>query len=191
MRKRWKYILAVGLVVSLAIPARGAGDVGEIRVMLDFPDGIVAQGAVTLYYAGRADGEHYRLTDSFGGGLVKQEDAQSQTLALWLAETAEGRGIPRILDADGTAWFSGMEEGLYLLVQSEQSPGLDPVAPMLIPMPYEGQWELVALPQYAVVMTQVPTTGQPPTLTLAAMTMALSGTGLGICFGILRKKYRI
>ena len=187
MKKRRMYMAAV-MVVCLAIPARSAGDTGEIRVMLDYPDGIVAQGAVTLYYAGRADGDHYRLMDSFGGGLVKQEDAQSQTLALWLAETAEGRGVPRILDADGTAWYSGMEEGLYLLVQSEQSPGLDPVSPMLIPMPYEGQWELVALPQYAVVMTQVPTTGDPLTPALAAM--ALSGIGLGICSGILRKQFR-
>lgn len=189
MQGKWMYA-AVGMVIALglAMPVRASQPSGQIRVMLDFADGEVHKGSVTLYYAGTPQNDHYRLLEGFGGGLVKREDAQSQTLANWLAESAEGRGIPRILDADGTAWFTGLEEGLYLLVQSEPSRGLDPVPPMLIPIPYEDQWELIALPQYGITLSQIPTTGQDHRITIATAAMVLSGMGLGGCFLYSRKK---
>lgn len=180
---------ALILVMGLLIPAKAAQALGEIRVMVDFPDGIVGKGAVTLCYVGYPEGAHYRLTDTFGGGLVKREDAQSRNLAQWLAESIGENGLPRILDADGTAWFSHLEEGLYLLVQSETSADLDDMPPLLIPVPYENQWELVALPQYSVVMTQVPETGDGSRLIPAIGAMLLSTLGLGFC-GWYRKKYQ-
>lgn len=176
------------MTVGMVIPAEAAESPGQIRVMLDFEDGEVHDGEVTLYRAGKRVGDCYRLEPAFGGGLVKEADARSEALAYWLSETVTGEGEIRILDADGTAWYSGLEEGLYLLVQSSPSEGLDPVPPMLLTVPFSGQWELVALPQYQAIQIPVPETGQHASPLIGAMGMVLSGLALYLCLERLRQK---
>lgn len=178
MRRVRMGVMAAAILWGLAVSAKAAGGIGEIGVNLDFADGEVHDGQVTLYYAAQPSGEHYLLVDSFGGGLVKKEDASSDALAQWLAEAAEGTGTPRILDADGTAWFTGLPEGLYLLVQNGQIEGVDPFAPIMIQLPYNGEWEVVAIPQYRKVLTQSPETGQRLSPMIGAMGMVLSGMAL-------------
>lgn len=187
IRKWMLCVLTAVLVTVTAIPANATRNAGGLTVMLDFADGEVHDGSVTLYYVGTAAGEHYRLTEAFGGGLVKHADSRSASLAQWLSESGESGGSPRLLDADGTAWFGGLEAGLYLLVQSQPIEGLDYVAPMLLPVPYEGQWELIALPQYSMLLTQLPPTGQTASPTLPAVTMLLSAAAL--CWLAVRKKH--
>lgn len=186
MRRGWiaAIILALGFV---GIPAKAA-QTGQVRVALDFADGEVRNGAVTLYYVGQKKEVYYLLNREFGGGLVKLEDAQSPALAMWLSESAETEGTPRILDADGTAWFSGLQEGLYLLVQSEPIEGVDPFAPMLLPIPFNGSEELAVYPQYRLIVTQIPHTGDHPAPVLGAMGMVLTSLALVICFDKRHRK---
>ncbi|MBO7253006.1 MAG: LPXTG cell wall anchor domain-containing protein [Oscillospiraceae bacterium] len=145
---------------------------------LDFADGVVHNGSVTLYRVAELEGDAYMLRPSFGGGLVRKRDAGSAALAQWLCESAQEAGDTRILDADGSAWFGSLDEGLYLLVQAEPMEGMENFAPMLIQMPSMDQWELVALPQYSAVLTQLPQTGQHFSPVLAAMVMVISGLSL-------------
>lgn len=180
-------VILAGVMLGTAVPGRAA-EWGEVRVALDFADGEVHEGAVTLYYVGEKRESYYHLIREFGGGLVKLEDARSPALALWLAESADTEGIPRILDADGTAWFSGLREGLYLLVQSEEIPGVDAFAPMLLTVPFSGSWELAAYPQYRLLVTQIPHTADHPAPVLGAMGMVLSSLALVICLDKYRRK---
>jgi hypothetical protein len=180
-------LFAAALVMGLAMPV-SAQSPGEIRVTLDFGDGEVHDGSVLLCLAATAEGEHYRLTETFGSGLVKREDVVSDALAQWLAEIAIREEKSRILDADGSACFTGLQEGLYLLVQSEEIEGADPFAPMLILLPSGGAMQLVVFPQQRSVYSQCPQTGQPNTPILGAMGMILSGMGLLICLKRIRQK---
>ena len=180
-------LFAAVLVMGLAMPV-SAQSSGEIRVTLDFGDGEVHDGSVLLCLAATAEGEHYRLTETFGSGLVKREDVVSDALAQWLAEIAIREGKSRILDADGSACFTGLEQGLYLLVQSEQIEGVDPFAPMLIVLPSGGALQLAVFPQQRRVYSQCPQTGQSNTLLIGAMGMVLSGMGLLICLERIRRK---
>ena len=181
-------ILAVVMMVAgLAVPA-AAQSVGEIRVTLDFGDGEVHDGSVIFRLAARPEGEHYRLLDAFGGGIIRREDMVSDALALWLAETVRREETARILDADGSACFTNLEEGLYLLVQGEEIQWMDPFEPILIPMPSNGQWQLSAWPQQRLILAQCPQTGQPITLLLAAMGLIFSSMGLIACYEKIRRK---
>ena len=171
-------VMAGGLVV----PASA----GTIRVTMDY--GITGpKGAVALQYAAEETQGDYRLTEAFGGGVIRREDVHGPELARWLSERA-GEGECLLLDADGNAVFDGLKAGLYLLTQTEAPDGWSCAAPVLIPMPLDGQWEVQAYPKTAVLLTESPKTGQHPAPLLGAMGLVLSGTGLYFCLEKLRKK---
>lgn len=180
-RKITIILLSIALLTCLACPAMAAEQTGSIRITLA---GQV--GEVALYLAGKPVSEGYRLEDAFGGGFVKEEDVYSTALAQWLAESADS-GRNRILDADGSAEFSGLEEGLYLLVQTEEDPEAAAVQPFLIPIPCVGQWHVEANPKTGSQDAPIPKTGQPIQPFLGAAGMVLSTAGLLLCS---RKRYK-
>ena len=188
-RKLVCVLLAAMYVVGLTMPV-SAMSTGEIRVTLDFGDGIVHDGSVMLCMAAMAEGDDYRLTETFGSGLVKREDIVSDALANWLAEIAIRSGKPRILDADGSACFTDLPEGVYLLLQTEDIAGIDPFQPMLIMLPSGGAMELAVFPLERRVYAQCPQTGQRNVPLLGAMGMILSGLGFLVCLEWLRKNKR-
>ena len=142
---------------------------------------------MTLFYAGRFSEGGYRLADSFGGGFVRQEDIHSPELAKWLSEAAVWEGERKPLQEDGSAVFSQLPEGLYLLTQSKSAQGFCQTAPFLIPIPCNGMWEITALPKMQQIYTESPKTGQHPAPILGAMGLVLSGMGLVACWDKIRK----
>lgn len=137
-------LLAVGLLLGGAIPAYAA-QTGSIRVVPETKP--PADSAVTLYHAGvEADGGYW-LDEVYGGGLVRWGDLPSLTLASWLAEheAAEGTTVP--FDAEGSATFSNLSPGLYLIKQTGISAGNDAIPPFVIELPYEDIWEITVRPQ--------------------------------------------
>ena len=187
-RKLVCVLLTAAVLAGLAVRTRAAEAAGSISVTLDYGDGQVHEESLVLYRVGSAEGDAYRLTEAFGGGLIRKEDIQSQVLARWLAAEAAGDSIQRILDADSNAYFSDLAEGLYLLVQEETAPGCSGVNPFLIPMPCYGQWQVTALPKVQKLWVESPNTGQHPAPILGAMGLVLSGLGLILCAERFRRK---
>ena len=186
MRKGiWLLCLAVWLF-SMSAVAAAAEKRGSIRVKLDAGDLPVINGAVTLYQVGVKMEDGYRITEAFGGGIIRQSDADSEKLAQWLAESAGETGIHMLLDADGNAIFSELEEGLYMLVQTERMDGFYPIYPVLLTIPQEENWDLLVHKAPAPVVTELPQTGQSPIPFLGVLGMFLSAAGLLLC----RKKIR-
>lgn len=188
MRRRLTGIVLTTVLFSGGIlSAQAAEQLGTIAVVMDHA-GASAQGAqVSLCYAGSPSEDGYRLTEFFGGGFVRREDAQSSDLAKWLSATAAGAGENQYLEEDGTAEFSGLHEGLYLLEQTRSARGFRCVAPFLIPVPCNGDWEVTALPKMQEIFTQSPKTGQHPAPIIGAMGLILSGMGLAACWDKIRK----
>ncbi len=181
-------LLTVLLLPGLCLPAEASEATGSIRVTLRSGEEPITGGTVTLYYVGSEIPEGYRLVDAYGGGIVRPEDTLSPHLAQWLAEMVGDGGKTRLLDADGSAMYSQVEEGLYLLVQNETGGDFFPILPFLLTMPYDGEWELQANPQTQQVITESPRTGQHPAPILGAMGMVLSGVGLALCVGRKRRR---
>ena len=186
MRKvMWLVCVAVWLF-SLPTVVSAADNRGSIRIKLETGDLPVINGAVTLYQVGIKMEEGYRITEGFGAGIVRKSDADSEKLAQWLAESVEEAGMSMLLDADGNAVFSELEEGLYMLVQTERIDGFYPIYPVLLTIPQEENWDVLVHKAPVPVVTELPKTGQSPIPFLGVLGMVLSATGLLLC----RKKIR-
>lgn len=154
---------------------------GSVQIRLNAGDLAVTNGAVTLYQVGITTEDGYRITESFGGGIVRQEDADSAKLAQWLAESAGASGTTMLLDADGNAVFSGLEKGLYMLVQTERMDGFYPIQPILVRIPDDDLWDVRVYREPVPVVTELPKTGQSPIPFLGVLGMFLSAAGLALC----------
>lgn len=172
---------AVALAAALSLPAQAGELGGSIRLDLEVGDFVVTNGAVKLYQVAQQGPEGYLVSDSFGGGLVKPEDALSSSLAQWLAQTAEDGGITRLLDADGCAEFSRLPDGLYLVVQSEKMDGFYPFEPFLVTIPMDGERDIQVSPPVFPIVAESPATGQDMQPFLGVAGMVVSGLGLALC----------
>ena len=181
MRKSILLLCMAALLLTLSPVAMADDGRGSIRVKLDTGDIPVINGAVTLYQVGIKVEEGYRITEGFGGGIVRKSDADSEKLALWLAESAEEQGMPMLLDADGNAVFSELEQGLYMLVQTERVDGFYPIYPVLVTVPQEDNWNPQIRREPVPVVTELPKTGQSPIPFLGVLGMLLSSAGLLLC----------
>ncbi len=188
VKRIWGAIAAALLLPVLCLPARASETEGSIQVVLRSGETPLVGGTVTLFLVGERSEDGYRILDTFGGGFVRHEDALSPQLAQWLAQMEGEPGMTRILDADGSADFSRLKEGLYLLVQNGTVEDYFPIMPFLMVLPYEGQWNVQAYPYTQQVYTECPRTGQHPAPILGALGMVLSGVGLAVCIGPIRRK---
>ena len=187
MVRRIGLVLAAAVVaVTLGIPVSAAG-AGMIRVKLDY--GVpVEKGEVMLYAVAEPVEGGYRLEQAYGGGFIRREDACSPELAQWLSERTSFEGNSRKPDGEGNTEFTGLDEGLYLLIQSAAPEGWSCAAPFLVPLPLDGEWEVLACPKQAQLLIQSPKTSQKPEPLFAAMGLVLSGVGLYFCMEKLRRK---
>ncbi|MDO5545523.1 MAG: hypothetical protein Q4F81_06835 [Eubacteriales bacterium] len=184
--KRGSMALLVGvLALGLSLPVGASEMRGTVEVRLDAGELPVTNGAVTMYLVGVPTEGGYRLLDSYGGGIVRGEDACSGNLAYWLGELA-GSGKELLLDVDGRVVFSGIEEGLYLLVQTQRMDGFYPFRSFLVEVPAQGQWTRCYEPVIMPITDEPPLTGDLG-IYLAVLGMALSGGGL-VCCGIWNRK---
>lgn len=191
VRKLMCTLFAAAMLLNLSTGANAAEEGGSIRVSLNVGELPVTNGSLSLYQVGTPVTDGYRLTEGFGGGIVKEEDAQSPHLAKWLAEGAGETGIDRLLDVDGNAKFSHLEAGLYLIMQTEKTDGFYPLEPFLLMMPSGERWHLqVNADPEPIVIDELsnPQTGQPAAPFLGAMGLVASGVGLYLCADKKRRK---
>lgn len=116
---------------------------GSVSVTMTYEGDPVGGGSLELYRVGSVaedDGNFsFELTSAFADSGVALDDVTSADLATSLAEYAETRGVAadgtyQIAD-DGTMTASGLDLGLYLVVQSEPAEGYEPCAPFLVSVP--------------------------------------------------------
>ena len=86
-----------------------------------------------------------------------------------------------LLDADGNAVFSELEEGLYILVQTQRMDGFYPIYPVLLSVPEGEIWDVQIYREPVPVVTELPRTGQSPIPFLGILGMCISALGLFLC----------
>lgn len=178
-------LLMLAAVMSLSISAGASEMKGSVEVKLDAGELPVINGAVTIYLVGIPIEGGYRLLDRYGGGIVRAEDVGSSNLAFWLGELTDG-GRELLLDVDGRVVFSGVEEGLYLVEQTQRMDGFYPFRAFLAEVPSGGRWTRRFEPAVLPITDESPCTGDL-TLYLGTLSMFLSGIGLIAC-GIWERK---
>ncbi len=186
-RKGVVAILSAMLVLRLVIPAAAAGEQGTIRVTTE-PG--LADSSILLCCVGQIHAGGLQLNEDFGGGYVAGQDMQTRTLVNWLEELAEN-GTVKQFDQDGIAMFTGLAEGVYLLVQKQGAPGYYAMEPMLVSLPErDGSWLVQAYPKIQQKPYDGPKTGQPMAPVLGAMGMVLSSLGMGAWYEGWHKRRR-
>ena len=171
-------MMVIGLLGNLAVQGAAAAQTGSICVVLECGEGVVSSGTVTLYRVGEPVEGGYRLRSAFGGAFVAEADAGGSALAQRLVGLADSDGVAHYPDADGCVEYSRLEEGLYLVAQTEATEGFYPVVPFLVQLPCVGQWYVEANPKMMELPEEQPQTGQHPAPILAAMGLVLSGLAL-------------
>ena len=185
MKRGIMILLMLAAVMSLSVSAEATEMKGSLEVKLDAGELPVINGAVTIYLVGVPIEGGYRLLDRYGGGIVRAEDVGSRNLAFWLGElTDSGREL--LLDVDGRVVFSGVEEGLYLVEQTQRMDGFYPFRAFLAEVPSGGRWMQRFEPAVLPITDEPPCTGDL-TLYLGTLGMILSGGGLVAC-GIWMRK---
>ena len=165
----------------------GAGE-GSILVDLKGGGKPISGAEIRIYLAGKPVENGYRLTETFGGGMITQLDVFSPELALWLSQRASG-GWKDTTNAQGCVSFQGLEEGLYLVTQPFSKSGYRAFEPFLITIPWDGvQWEITATPKTEREITVVPDTSDPGIVDYGLLGMLLSGMGL-LTVLLSRKKW--
>jgi len=188
LKKLTQILVAVVVLLPLSVRAEAMQWEGTLRVSLDTGELPVLNGSVTLYQVGVPVDGGYRITDSFGGGLIKQEDAFSENLAQWLAEAMETDGKTLYLDVEGDVTFTNLQDGLYLVVQTEAIEGFHQIQPFLTAVGGEFGKRIHAQPKVEPIIWENPQTGQPIMPLLGAMGMVGSGIALYLCIDGKRKK---
>lgn len=181
--------LILGLLVCFWLTVPVAAENGcSITLSLNVGELPVTNGSFTLYRVGSESSDGYRIREEFGGGFVREEDALSPHLAQWMERYAGEGGVTKLLDVDGDAVFSDLEEGLYLLVQRELTDGFYPIQSFLLTLPSDGRRNVnVNLEPLPRVMA-APATGQDPAPYIGLAGMGLSLVGLVFCSGGLKRR---
>lgn len=170
LRGFWNAVFLLCVILAAA-PAASAAETGSILVE-------TTGGTVALYRVGEINGQAFVLDEGYGGGLLTLEEILSPNLARWLLGQAKS-GTIKAPDICGKALFSDLEPGLYLLSQRTAPPGSNPFAPILLPIPWDGEiWDVSIAPdeQY-----QMPITGDPHPCGSWILGIILSAMGLVIC----------
>lgn len=126
----------------------------------------VGGGSLTLYRVGDVTEENgnysFSLTDDFAAGDLSIEDVTAPGLAEELAERAARNhlsGTTLEIGADGVWSASGLELGLYLIVQNDPAEGYEAITPFLVSIPaYENGgyvYDVSAEPKMST-LTQAP-----------------------------------
>lgn len=158
-------------LLMLSIPGVWAAEqTGSLSVGMTYGGHPVPGGSVRLYRVAALGADwQYVTTPEFSGCGVDCNGSLSPADAITLAEYAGENGLSgqiRELGSQGSACFSPLEAGLYLLVQEEAGLGYLPVKPFIVGVPQQVggvlQYQVDASPKCTPEpgAPQIPQTGQ-------------------------------
>ena len=167
-------LIALVLLGTLTVTAQEVPDLtknGTITLELDWNGEPLNGGSLTMYRVGdivENDG-NYSFACVAAIGSVSLDDLNDPELAVALSEAAISAGLEAITVpiADGTARFTDVAPGLYVVVQDEATEGFAQLSPFLLSMPrfQDGRYvtDITASPK--VPLETEPTEPRPTTPT--------------------------
>lgn len=183
MRKPFLALCTIALAFVLLFPVQAVWGDGVLLVLPHKDGKPIKGGSITLYHVGTPGEGGYHLTDGLANWMVRDTDACSTEFAQWIVSRLDSSGITIPVKNDKGVEFSGLEAGLYLVMQTECAPLCKPFSPFLVSLPAEGnQWYLEAKPKVDADTGENPDTGEgkiPLFLTLLPISLGAISLFLG------------
>lgn len=162
--------LAVLLMAALAlIPARPAKaeQPGSITITQHDPSQkAIGGGKVAIYRVGSISGSSYQYVGDFatiGDDLtshIPNDPEKGKVDSAYLDQlediARQSDGQTMDIDSRGNAKFSGLEPGVYLVVQTQAASGYNAFDRFLVTIPWEGSYDVDASPKLDPVTTTTP-----------------------------------
>ena len=151
----------IGVILLCVIRTEATGIKGSIEINITKAGDPVPGGRTSLYCAALWDGEQYRKTEAFQEFEISEADWQVNRvqMAELLSEYAQKHkvaGLEKTISPEGSVYYSDLEEGIYLAVQTEAHEGYLPFCPFLVEIPTcidgRSSYEIVAYPK----VTKIP-----------------------------------
>ena len=163
------------MMTAAAIETPDLDRAGSISFDMTYQHEPVPGGSLTLYRVAEValvnDTDYgYVLLETFAGSGVSLDDLSDAETADILAAFAAANGVEGTknqIDGEGHISFTGLELGLYLLVQEDAAPGYEAARPFLVTVPGHGEdgeyvYDVNASPK--LQLEQAPTEPtEPPT----------------------------
>ena len=118
-KNKWMILLAVVLLLAV-VPTARAAEFGSLRI-----HGI--EGSVALYCVESADGTLEADFEDVPSNILNKTNVASKAKALWkYTRDEELMGQTLQADEEGSALYSPLEQGLYLVGSTARTPKFDP-----------------------------------------------------------------
>lgn len=148
-KKIFSLFFALSLLCMVSVTARAheAPDEtrnGTITVKMEYEGKAVSGGTLKAYRVGRIqeeDGEYSfvktKAMRDFNGSYDEVSDPKLAKKVAAFVQEKELGAYATAKNKNGKAVFSGLELGLYLIVQTEASDGYEPLKPFLVTVPMD------------------------------------------------------
>lgn len=162
---------------------------GSLQLKMEYQETPLPGGSLSLYRVADADGTKCNLAEEFRGSGVDISKINDPDTAKALARYAADQSIlGTVLEIGemGTACFTGLRAGVYLLVQQEAAPGFMTIRPFLVQVPMavndEYFYDILAEPKCEQETKPQPNDSKlPQTGQLNWLIPVLAVLGLGLC----------
>lgn len=173
LKKCGSAVLLLWMVSVLILPAEASGQQGTVRITPVWCGQAVSGGLVSVSRIGEKSPEGIVLTDGLADWVQKEEELFGADNIGWLAQTFGTETLVCAIEEETGACFQNLEKGIYLVRQTEASPGYFPFQPFLLTLPDKGSWMVCREPE-VVYDGESPRTGDRPAPIIGAMGVGLS-----------------
>lgn len=165
-------LMAVVLLCPLMAYASEGPDLsrkGSITVEMVYDKEPVKGGALSAWYVGSIEGNKFVKTPEMAAFPGSYDNVTDPKLAGEIAAYVREHKLPaaaEVENKDGKVVFPNLELGLYLIAQTQESEGFDPISPFLVTVPmYEDekyQYDVNASGKFQIHQESTPTKPTEP-----------------------------
>ena len=173
IRKCSCIVCVICMTMAMGVKVKAAQQTGSLQVIPTWCGQPVAGGTVSVSWVGMKTEEGILLTDGLANWYMEETMIPSEDWISWLAQHTEEEKQLAVVQTGSGALFENLEEGIYLVEQTENAENHMPFAPVLQTIPENGQWDICVRPKL-ITSGEAPQTSDRPAPIIGAMGIGLS-----------------
>ena len=174
MLRKWICLVWVSAVIlGGRVQASAVENAGTVQIIPQWCGTAVVGGRVSLCYVGSKLSKGYQVTDGLANWFLEEEELGESDWAKWLQHRAAAEGRQSAVIQESGAVFSDLQEGVYLIEQTDTAPEFSLFEPFLLTVPNGNAWDIIVRPNVRS-LKESPRTADHPAPIIGAMGIGLS-----------------